>query len=341
MKTQDFDYALDPSRIAQTPMTPRDHSKLMVLSRATRQIQHRQFKELPALLAPGDTLVMNDTAVIPVRLLGRKYPSGGRIDCCLIKETGLNTWHAFIRGRVQVGQELEFSKSIAATVTRSDPETARKGITFHGTHNLRDQLLEIGLPPLPPYITRTPSPEDVERYQTVYAKVPGAIAAPTAGLHFTPHLLERLRNRHVTLLNVTLHTGLGTFLPVHAVDVKDHLMEPERFQVSRDTRYEIAQTKVRGGRVIAVGTTSVKTLETVAKQHASEGSHEGETALFIYPGFQFRAVDALITNFHLPKTTLLMLVCAFADKGFILHAYQEAIDHGYRFYSYGDAMLIL
>ncbi len=341
MKTDDFDYALDPSRIAQIPIAPRDHSKLMVLSRHNRHIRHRQFSDLPTLLDPGDTLVINDTAVIPVRLIGQKRPSGGRIDCCLIKETSLNTWDVFIRGRVHVGQELEFPNTITATVTTANPEATRKCITFHGAHDLRDQLFEIGLAPLPPYIKRTPDAEDLQRYQTVYAKVPGAIAAPTAGLHFTPELLQRLRDRQVTILNVTLHTGLGTFLPVHAVDVKDHHMEPEWFQVSRETLREIRNTKARGGRVIAVGTTAVKTLETVTLHDVPDEPHTGETALFIYPGFQFRTVDALITNFHLPKTTLLMLVCAFAENDFVLKAYQEAIDNGYRFYSYGDAMLIL
>lgn len=341
MRTDDFDYVLDPSRIAQTPIAPRDHSKLMVLSRQNHQIQHRQFKDLPTLLDPGDTLVLNDTEVIPVRLIGHKRPSGGRIDCCLIKETSLNTWDVFIRGKVRVGQELEFPNTITATVTTANPETTRKCITFHGTHDLREQLFDIGLPPLPPYIKRTPDPEDLQRYQTIYANVPGAIAAPTAGLHFTPELLQRLRDRQVTILNVTLHTGLGTFLPVHAIDVNDHQMEPEWFQVSSETLHEIQKTKARGGRVVAVGTTAVKTLETVAQHDTSEEPQAGETALFIYPGFQFHTVDALITNFHLPKTTLLMLVCAFAEKAFVLEAYQEAIDNGYRFYSYGDAMLIL
>ena len=341
MKTDDFDYALDPSRIAQIPIAPRDHSKLMVLSRHNRHIRHRQFSDLPTLLDPGDTLVINDTAVIPVRLIGQKRPSGGRVDCCLIKETSLNTWDVFIRGRVRVGQEIEFPNTITATVTTANPEMTRKCLTFHGAHDLRDQLFEIGLPPLPPYIKRRPDAEDLQRYQTVYAKVPGAIAAPTAGLHFTPELLQRLRDRRVTILNVTLHTGLGTFLPVHAIDVKDHHMEPEWFQVSRETLREIRKTKARGGRVIAVGTTAVKALETVIQHDASEAPQLGETALFIYPGFQFHAVDALITNFHLPKTTLLMLVCAFAENDFVLKAYQEAIDNVYRFYSYGDAMFIL
>ena len=318
MKTDDFDYALDPSRIAQTPIAPRDHSKLMVLSRQNRDIQHRQFRDLPTLLDPGDTLVINDTAVIPVRLIGRKRPSGGRVDCCLIKETSLNTWDVFIRGRVRVGQEIEFPNGITATITAANPETTRKGITFHGAHDLRDQLFGIGLPPLPPYIKRTPDPEDLQRYQTVYASVPGAIAAPTAGLHFTPELLQRLRERQVTILNVTLHTGLGTFLSVHAIDVDDHHMEPEWFQVSSETLREIRETKSRGGRVIAVGTTSVKVLETIAQQDASEEPLAGETDLFIYPGFHFQTVDAMITNFHLPKTTLLMLVCAFAEKAFML-----------------------
>ncbi|HIB54457.1 MAG TPA: tRNA preQ1(34) S-adenosylmethionine ribosyltransferase-isomerase QueA [Nitrospirales bacterium] len=341
MKTDDFNYALDPSRIAQTPIAPRDHSKLMVLSRHNRHIQHRHFRDLPTLLDPGDTLVINDTAVIPVRLIGRKQPSGGRIDCCLIKETSLNIWEVFIRGRVRVGQEIEFPNTITATVTPANPETTRKCLTFNGTHNLRDQLFEIGLPPLPPYIKRTPDAEDLQRYQTVYAKVPGAIAAPTAGLHFTSALLQRLRDRQVTILNVTLHTGLGTFLPVHTIDVNAHHMEPEWFQVSPETLRAIRKTKIRGGRVIAVGTTAVKALETVVQHDASEEPHSGETALFIYPGFQFQTVDALITNFHLPRTTLLMLVCAFAEKAFVLQAYEKAMDNGYRFYSYGDAMLIL
>ncbi len=341
MKTDDFDYVLDPSRIAQTPIAPRDHSKLMVLSRHNRDIQHRHFLDLPTLLDPGDALVINNTAVIPVRLIGHKRPSGGRIDCCLIKETNLNIWDVFIRGRIRVGQEIEFSNNIMATVSTANPKMTRKCITFHGTHDLRDQLLEIGLPPLPPYIKRTPDAEDLQRYQTVYAEVPGAIAAPTAGLHFTSELLQRLRDRQVTILNVTLHTGLGTFLPVHAIDVNNHHMDPESFQVSSETLREIQKTKTRGGRVIAVGTTAVKALETVAQHDASEEPHAGETALFIYPGFQFRTIDALITNFHLPRTTLLMLVCAFAEKSFVMKAYQEAIDNGYRFYSYGDAMLIL
>ena len=341
MRTDDFDYALDPSRIAQTPIVPRDHSKLLVVTKNTGEIQHRHFRDLAELLNPGDTLVMNDTAVIPVRLLGHKRPSGGRIDCCLIKETGLNTWDAFIRGRVNVGQKLEFSNGITATVTGVNPDLTRKEMTFHGTQSIRDQLFAVGLPPLPPYIKRAPDPDDLERYQTVYAKVPGAIAAPTAGLHFTPELIQRLLDRQITLLYVTLHTGLGTFLPVHVVDVQDHTMEPEWFEVTRSTMHAIQTTKARGGRVIAVGTTAVKTIETVATHDASRECHTGETALFIYPGFEFQSVNAMITNFHLPKTTLLMLVCAFAGKEFVMKAYQEAIENEYRFYSYGDAMLIL
>ncbi len=341
MKTADFDYVLDPSHIAQTPINPRDHSKLMVLSRDNHQIQHQQFSDLPTLLAPGDTLVINDTAVMPVRLIGQKRPSGGRIDCCLIKETSLNTWDALIRGKVHVGQEIEFPNTITATITSTNQETTRKRITFHGSNNIRNQLFEIGLPPLPPYIKRTPDPKDMQQYQTVYANVPGAIAAPTAGLHFTSELLQRLRESEVTILNITLHTGLGTFLPVHTINITDHQTEPEWFHVSNTTLREIQKTKARGGRVIAVGTTTVKTLETIAQCEVSENPQEGETALFIYPGFQFQTVDAMITNFHLPRTTLLMLVCAFAKKPLILEAYREAIDNDYRFYSYGDAMLIL
>ena len=341
MKTDDFDYALDPRRIAQFPIAPRDHAKLMVLSRENRHIQHRQFKDLPTLLDPGDAVIINDTAVIPARLLGRKRPGGGPLDCCLIRETSPNTWDVLIRGRVQRGQELEFADAITATVVEAHSGTPHKRIVFHGGCDIRDRLLNIGLPPIPPYIKRMPDANDAQRYQTVYANVPGAIAAPTAGLHFTPELLQQLRDREIQILNITLHTGLGTFLPVHAINVEDHHMETEQFEVSRQTTQTIRTTQARGGRVVAVGTTVVKALETIARHAPSVEPYRGETALFIYPGFQFHTVNALITNFHLPKTTLLMLVCAFAERAFVLRAYREAIDNEYRFYSYGDAMLIL
>jgi len=341
MRVQDFNYSLDPSRIAQNPITPRDHSKLMVLSRATHKISHYQFKDLPRLINPGDTLVTNDTAVIPVRLVGNKRPSGGRVDCCLTKEVSLNTWEAFVRGKVRDGQDLEFSNSITATVKLTDQNTTRKLLHFHGSINLRDQILNVGQPPLPPYIKRTPNAEDFDRYQTVYAKTPGAIAAPTAGLHFTANLLKELCENKVSISNITLHTGLGTFLPMQKGLVENHYMEPEYFQVTEKALQKIQKTKTRGGRVIAVGTTTVKALETVAKSNFPNEGQDGETSLFIYPGFCFQTVDAMITNFHLPQTTLLMLVCAFAGKKLILDAYQKAIDNNYRFYSYGDAMLIL
>ncbi len=340
ISTDDFDYTLDPALIAQNPVTPRDHSKLMVLSRADHSLNHHTFSELPNFLHRGDALVINDTSVIAVRLIGTKIPSGGRIECFLIRQISPNTWETFLRGKVHVGQQLQFQDEVTATVSAINPDTARRLVTFEQPHNIHDQLSSIGLPPLPPYIKRAPTQDDIERYQTVYAKVPGAIAAPTAGLHFTPNLLENLRHAGVTILSITLHTGLGTFLSVMTDDITDHKMDPEWFSIDSETCQTLARIRAEGGRVVAVGTTTVKALET-AGQGETLRPQEGETALFIYPGFQFHAVDAMITNFHLPKTTLLMLVCAFADKEFVLQAYQEAINHDYRFYSYGDAMLIL
>jgi len=343
----DFDYDLPDELIAQEPLACRDASRLLVLDRAGGAIDHRRFRDLLALLRPGDRLVLNDTRVIPARLLGRKE-SGGRVELFLAERLGGDgstaDWRCLVRASraPRPGSAIEFVGGLRATVLEPDSEGCR--VRLGATDGTLEQVLEeVGRVPLPPYIHREDRGSDAadrQRYQTVFARHPGAVAAPTAGLHFTSDLLSHLADAGVEHSFVTLHVGLGTFLPVRVEQVEEHRIHSERFRIGEATAAAIDETRRSGGRVVAVGTTVVRTLESSAEADGRVGAGEGRCDLYIYPGFRFRAVDALITNFHLPRSTLLMLVAAFAGREPVLAAYREAVRREYRFYSYGDAMFI-
>lgn len=358
MRTDDFDYDLPEELIAQQPAAARDQSRLLVVRRADQSLAHRRFRELPAYLCQNDVLVLNDSRVLPARLRGVNARTGGEFEILLLEENAPNDWWAMLRPgkRARLGTEIQIRDrrgaacGISVIVTDINAEGHRR-LQFRGTGDLRRDLPALGETPLPPYIRRAGPAElagDVERYQTVYARPPGSVAAPTAGLHFTPELLAAIRARGVALAFVTLHVGLGTFAPVKAATPAGHVMHEERYELGAEAAQIINAAKARGGRVIAVGTTSLRVLESVAEQHdGAVAPASGRTRLFVYPPRQFRVVDALLTNFHLPKSTLLMLVSAFAAPGetrgreLILRAYAEAVRERYRFFSYGDAMLIL
>ena len=342
MLTSDFDFELPPEAIAQHA-APRGESRLLVLDREGPE-RHRRIRDLPALLRPGDLLVLNDTRVIPARLFGRRRTStgddGGRIELLLVERVGTQEWDALARpGRkARPGTVLTFETGLTAEVI-DKREDGRHRIRF--SEPVEGHLDRLGHIPLPPYIPREDESADRERYPTVYARRPGAIAAPTAGLHFSAEILEEVRRAGVGVAEVTLHVGIGTFKPVSAERVEEHRMDSERYEIGEDAAAAIRQTRERGGRVVAVGTTVVRTLESAAKAGGGEvrpGS--GATELFITPGYEFQVVDGLLTNFHLPRSTLLMLVSAFAGRERVLAAYAEAVREGYRFYSYGDAMLV-
>jgi S-adenosylmethionine:tRNA ribosyltransferase-isomerase len=345
MRLSDLDYDLPPDRIASHPAEPRDESRLLVLPRGEGPLRHHRFSELPALLRPGDLLVLNDTRVIRARLHGRRDASGGKVECLLVtKAGGEGRWTAMLRagGRLRAGESLTLGEgALRARLLEKDEEgvwtIALEGAGAAGAPEDADRLIERhGEVPLPPYIRRAPEAADAERYQTTFARAPGSVAAPTAGLHFTPALLERLAAAGVERAFVTLHVGPGTFRPIEVEDPREHPIHPERYEVPPETVAALEAARRRGARVVACGTTSVRTLESFARG----GAREGETRLLIAPGHVFRLVDAVITNFHLPRSSLLMLVAAFAGLERIRAAYAEAIARGYRFYSYGDAMLI-
>jgi S-adenosylmethionine:tRNA ribosyltransferase-isomerase len=347
MKAGDFDYELPAEQIAQRPAAQRDGSRLLVLDRATGSVDHRRFDELATLLAAGDLLVLNDTRVRPARLVGRK-PSGGRVELLLVERVEAaerhGVWRCLLKAsrKPPAGGSLEFPEGVSGRVIeRTNGEWL---VRLECSDGALDERLELaGRPPLPPYIrrdTESPDDEDRERYQTVYARRPGAIAAPTAGLHFTDELLADLAAVGVQQATVTLHVGLGTFQPVSVERVEDHRMHEESFELPPSTAQAVEETRRRGGRVVAVGTTVVRTLESCAIDGGGVSARGDRSALFIYPGFRFRVVDAMITNFHLPRSTLLMLVSAFAGRERVLATYREAVERGYRFYSYGDAMFI-
>ena len=345
MDVAEFDFALPPDRIAQEPVSPRDASRLMVLDRASGQVAHRRFADLAGELAAGDLLVLNDTKVIPARLPGTK-PTGGEIEIFLLEPSGRpDEWRALIAGgkSIRPGVALALRGGITAVpVSREDEVWVVRLAHDRGT--VAEALEAAGEVPLPPYIRRGRDDEraalDRDRYQTVFARVPGAVAAPTAGLHFTPALFEKIAAKGVETAFVTLHVGLGTFAPVRVTDVLAHRMHDEPFTIPASTAEAIARTRERGGRVVAVGTTVARTLETSPDRRGGVQPDSGRSSLFIYPGFRFQVVDALVTNFHLPRSTLLMLVAAFAGTRNVLAAYRAAIEAGYRFYSYGDAMLV-
>jgi S-adenosylmethionine:tRNA ribosyltransferase-isomerase len=339
IKKEDFNYYLPPELIAQHPAEKRDHSRLMVLHADTQTIQHRQFLDLPALLNPGDCLVINNSRVIPARLMGSRRDSKTPIEILLLNRINQTDWITLARPgrRVRSGHELVFMPGkLEATVLDVRPDGNRV-IRFIFEGLWEDRLAEAGIMPLPPYIHE--KLDDPERYQTVYARVDGSVAAPTAGLHFTPGLFNQLEKKGITLAELTLHVGLGTFRPVRTDNILDHRMHNEYYCLSQEAVDTIHATVRAGGNIVAVGTTSCRVLESVAARGPLK-AQSGWTDLFIYPGFSFRVVDRLLTNFHLPESTLLMLVAAFAGHQTILQAYEEAIKERYRFFSFGDAMLI-
>jgi len=359
MNLDDFDYPLPPELIAQEPASPRDHSRLLILNRKDGSIFHDRFCRLPGYLRAGDTVVLNDTKVWPARLLGQKK-SGGKIEVLLIRKRERNfsapapfppseeetgEWDCLIQnaGRLRPPADLFFAEDVGGKVLERTAAGFWR-LVLRGKTGLDDTIRRIGYPPLPPYIRRRGREDlkamDLDRYQTIYAQKPGAIAAPTAGLHFTKEVLEDIRNREARVALLTLHVGVGTFLPVKTARVENHLLEPETFDLPAETAAAVNGAKGSGGRVVAVGTTVVRTLESCGDGKGRVLPGTGKTGLFILPGHRFQAVDAMVTNFHLPRSTLLMLVSAFAGRERILAAYEEAVKERYRFYSYGDAMLI-
>jgi len=338
MDLSEFNFPFDQTLVAKHPVHPRDHARLLVMTRPSGVISDRQVKDLPDILQAGDLLVVNNTKVIPARLRAKKVPSGGRVELMFVKEVGEEYAEVLMKGRVGVGQIVECEGSARAQVVEKEP--GQTVIHWLGPGTLREWLLAHGEIPLPPYLKRHPLSRDQEDYQTVFAKVEGAIAAPTAGLHFTPQLIAQLAEKGIGMATITLHVGPGTFQPVKTTDVERHLMHPEWFEVSEETAERICEVRKRGGRIVAVGTTVARSLESATDEKGRLRQCSGETRLFILPGFQFRVVNALLTNFHFPETTLLMLVAAFAGLQEARGAYEHAVRERYRFYSYGDAMLI-
>jgi len=338
MNLSDFNFPFDPSLVAKHPIHPRDHARLLVLTRHQRQIVDRQVKDLPEILRSGDLLVVNDTKVIPARLYGKKVPGGGRIEMLCVKSIDTTYAEVLMNGRVRVGQIVEFQHEGRAQVV--EKESGRTVIQWLGPGTLQTHLQQYGEMPLPPYLKREPALRDREDYQTMFANVEGAVASPTASLHFTPTLLRALSDKGIRCATITLHVGPGTFQPIKTKLVEEHMMYPEWFEVSEDVVKQIQDVRQRGGRVVAVGTTVARSLESAANAQGEVEPGSGETQLFILPGYQFSIVDVLMTNFHLPETTLLMLVSAFAGLETVRNAYAHAVDERYRLYSYGDAMLI-
>ena len=339
MKKSDFYFDLPEELIAQTPLQQRDQSRLMHLDKTTGAIEHRHFYELPVLLRAGDCLVMNDSRVLPARLLGSRS-SGGSVELLLLRDLGDGRWECLSRpGRkTKPGTELSFGNGELTATVEAVADGGNRIVQFHYQGIFLEILERLGKMPLPPYIKQELS--DAERYQTVYSREIGSAAAPTAGLHFTKELIEEIRRKGVKIAYVTLHVGLGTFRPVKEDEIEDHDMHSEYCIIPEETARLVNETKKNGGRVVAVGTTSCRTLESFAAEDGSLAPSAGWTNIFIYPGYRFRCIDALITNFHLPESTLIMLVSALAGREHVLHAYDEAVREQYRFFSFGDAMLI-
>ena len=339
MKTSDFYFDLPQELIAQTPLEKRDASRLLTLDKTTGRTGHHKFTDLSELLNPGDCLVMNDSRVLPARLFGKRE-SGGAVELVLLQDIGEGRWITLARpGRkIRPGDTLTFGDGELTATVVDVAEDGNRVIQFHYEGIFLEVLERLGRVPLPPYITE--ELEDSERYQTVYARAPGSAAAPTAGLHFTPELLERLKDMDVKLIWITLHVGLGTFRPVKAEDIEDHVMHAEYCIIEQSAADAINETRAGGGRVICVGTTSCRTLESRAEADGTIAPYAGWTNAFIYPGYEFKCMDGLITNFHLPESTLIMLVAALAGRENVLAAYEEAVRERYRFFSFGDAMLI-
>ena len=339
MKVSDFDYNLPEELIAQTPLEKRDESRLMVLDRKNETIEHKKFKDIIDYLEPGDCLVRNNTKVIPARIYGKKE-TGAKVEFLLLNNIEGDIWESIVRpgNKLHVGTKVIFGDGILiAEILEIMPGGTRK-VKFNYNGIFNEILDKIGLMPLPPYIHE--ELKDNDRYQTVYAKYKGSAAAPTAGLHFTPELLKRIEEKGVKIANVTLHVGIGTFRPVKEEIVENHEMHSEHYYIKQEDVNKINETKKSGKRVIAVGTTSCRVLETIADEKGLVKETEGDTQIFIYPGYKFKCLDGLITNFHLPQSTLLMLVSALAGKNYIMNAYEEAVKKKYRFFSFGDAMFI-
>nr|WP_070327678.1 MULTISPECIES: tRNA preQ1(34) S-adenosylmethionine ribosyltransferase-isomerase QueA [Exiguobacterium] len=340
LNVNDYDFDLPEELIAQVPLLDRTSSRLLVLDRDTGDIEHRHFRDVLDYLQAGDALVVNDSRVLPARLFGAKQETGGKVELLLLKQTEDDVWEALVKPakKVRVGAIVEFGNGLLrAECVEELPEGGRR-FKFEYDGIFYEILDELGTMPLPPYIRE--QLDDQDRYQTVYARERGSAAAPTAGLHFTEELLEAAQAKGVNLIPLTLHVGLGTFRPVTADTIEEHTMHSEYFELSEQSARALRDVRASGGRVFAVGTTSTRTLETIMRDHGDFVESSGWTDIFIYPGVELKAIDGLITNFHLPKSTLVMLVSAFASRDIILHAYRTAVENEYRFFSFGDAMLI-
>jgi S-adenosylmethionine:tRNA ribosyltransferase-isomerase len=339
MKKSDFLFELPTELIAQYPKQ-KGKSRLMVVRRDSGKTEHKNFSDIPDYLKAGDCIVVNNSKVIPARLKGFKTSTGGEIEILLVEKISDSRWKAMVfpGKRAKISDVISISDNVRCTVKEIDKATGERTLQFEGTDN---DLLNYGTVPLPPYITRPPEDIDIESYQTIYAEKDGSVAAPTAGLHFDKNILDILKNKSVTIAEVTLHVGPGTFRPVRTENIEEHKMESESFTITKKTASIINNTKKNGGSVFAVGTTTVRVLETAAPEKGKIIEKEGKTDLFIYPPYEFKIVDNLLTNFHIPGSTLIMLVAAFASREIVLSSYMEAIKEKYRFYSYGDAMLIL
>lgn len=340
MKTADFYYELPESLIAQTPLEPRDSSRLMLLNRKTGEINHKHFYDIVDYLNEGDCLIVNDSRVLPARIYGTKHETGANVEFLLLKQVESTRWECLVKPgkKAREGAKFTFGDGIMNGTIIEVKEDGNRVIEFDCKENFFETLEKLGQMPLPPYITE--ALKDKERYQTVYSNELGSAAAPTAGLHFTKELLQKIKDKGVNIGYVTLHVGLGTFRPVKVDDVTDHKMHSEHYCVPQETADLIEQTHQNGRRVIAVGTTSCRTLESVAKEHGKVIACDGYTDIFIYPSFEFKVLDGLVTNFHLPESTLIMLVSAFSTFDNVMNAYKVAVDSKYRFFSFGDAMFI-
>jgi S-adenosylmethionine:tRNA ribosyltransferase-isomerase len=336
-----FDYHLPERLIAQTPLKNRDESRLLVLGRKSGNIEHKQFKNVIDHLESGDTLVLNDTRVMPARLFGLKEDTGAKVEMLMLTQIEGNDWEVLLKPakRIRIGNKLSFGEGKIVAECIEELDQGGRIMRLHYEGILQERLDELGEMPLPPYIKERL--DDPDRYQTVYAKATGSAAAPTAGLHFTDDLLNQIKAKGIHIAFITLHVGLGTFRPVSVDNIDDHEMHSEYYQMDEDTAKLLNETKANGKRIISVGTTSTRTLETIMQSNDQFVAKSGWTDIFIFPGFEYKAIDGLITNFHLPKSTLVMLVSAFSTRDFIINAYQQAVEAEYRFFSFGDAMLII
>lgn len=341
MKTSDFYFDLPKELIAQDPLTDRASSRLLKLDRNTGDIEHRHFTDILDYLLPGDLLVLNNTKVIPARLLGVKEETGANVEVFLLKRLSDKTWETLVKPgkKLKPGTKVSFGDGLLKAEILDILDDGGRIVQFEYSGIFEEILDKLGEMPLPPYITH--KLKDKDRYQTVYAKYEGSVAAPTAGLHFTKELLDEVKKNGIDIAYVTLHVGLGTFRPVKTTEITEHIMHSESYIITEETAEKINNTKKNGGRVICVGTTSVRTLESAAEEDGTINASEGDTSIFIYPGYRFKVLDGLITNFHLPESTLVMLVSAFAGRENVLNAYKNAVDEKYRFFSFGDAMMII